>query len=167
MNTPAHIACGACLALALATVSRGTQQERPRVALLAAGSVVLGILSHLLLDLLPHYAWIVHLDWFKPAPFHWLLREAVFGVAVAVPALLLSGRAWPYAALGIFGAVYPDVEKVLSLDFHWPQALVFFGWHSNFVSNRTAGLPPPLLIAFECLLIGVCLLAMWRIKKLW
>ncbi len=126
---------------------------------------MIGVVSHLLLDLMPHYAWIVFLDWFKPLPFHWLIREAVFGVAVAVPALILAGRAWPIVALGMLGALYPDVEKVLAVDFRVPEAYILFPWHSAYLSSRTGSLPEPILIGAECLMTGAFLIAMWRMSQ--
>ena len=152
MNTPTHIACGACFAQVLTLTLHGRRPTTVQCGLLALGSVVLGIVSHLLLDLLPHYAWVVYLDWFKPLPFHWLIREGVFGLAVAIPAFIFAGRSWPYVALGMIGGIHPDVEKVLSVDFHVPDSLILFGWHSTSLSN-------------ECLLIVGFLLAMWRMKK--
>lgn len=132
---------------------------------MAAGAFALGLLSHLLLDLLPHYAWIVHLDWFKPLPFFWLIQEAAFGLMVAVPAFLFAGRAWPYAAFGMLGGIYPDVEKVLFFGLHLPDRYILFGWHSEYLSSRTDGLPHPLLIGLECVLIGTFLFAMWRMGR--
>jgi hypothetical protein len=165
MNTPTHIAGGACLAMALVCVCSPVAQSRTRVAAVAAGALGVGVVVHLLLDLIPHFAWVVYLEGFKPLPFHWLLREAALGLAVALPALALSGRAWPYVALGMAGGLYPDVEKVLSVDFHVPDRFILFGWHSLGVSNRTAGLPKAVLIAGECLLLAGFLFAMWRMKN--
>lgn len=166
MNTPTHIICGACLAQALAQIFSCRKMDSPRIAAIMAGAFGLGVISHLLLDMLPHYAWVVYLDWFKPLPFHWLIREAMFGLAVAIPAFILSGRLWPYAAIGMLGAIYPDVEKVLSVDFHVPDQFILFGWHSNYLSNRTLGLPIPVLIGLELVLITGFLYAMWRMKKI-
>jgi len=133
--------------------------------MLAVGCVSVGVLSHLLLDLLPHCAWIVYLDWFRSLPYHWLLREGVFGLAVAVPALLFAGKARPFVLLGIAGGVYPDIEKVLALDLHVPDAFILFEWHSKYLSSRTAGLPKPVLIIAECMLILGFLAAMWRMGQ--
>ena len=165
MNTPTHITCGACLAQALTLTLHGRRPTAVQCGLLAFGSFVVGIVSHLLLDLLPHYAWVVYLDWFKPLPFHWLIREGVFSLAVAIPAFLLSGKSWPYVALGLLGGIYPDVEKVLSVDFHMPQQFILFDWHSAYLSNRTAGIPKAVLIGMECLMVAGFLLAMWRMKR--
>jgi hypothetical protein len=165
MNTPTHLACGACLAYALACTASKSPQTPGRIGLVAFGVVSVGVVSHLLLDLLPHYAWVVYLGWFKPLPFHWLIREGVFGLAVVITALILSGKSWPYVALGMFGGIYPDVEKVLAVDFHMPERFILFDWHSTYLSNRTGGFPKGALIGFECLLIAVFLLTMWRMKR--
>lgn len=165
MNTPTHMVCGAFLAQALAVTFIKDKPAKIRIVVIAMSALCAGIFSHLLMDLLPHYAWIVYLDWFKPLPFHWLIREAVFGLAVAIPAFLLGGRFWPYVAIGMFGGVYPDMEKILSVDFHVPDKYILFGWHSSHLSNRTAGLPKAVLIGTECLLVLGFLLAMWRTKS--
>lgn len=165
MNTPTHILCGACLAQTLAQACLIGKPSRMRMVAVAVGALGVGVVSHLLLDLLPHYAWVVYLDWFKPLPFNWLMREATLGLAVAIPAFILAGRSWPYVALGMFGGIYPDVEKVLSVDFHVPDRFILFKWHSTYLSNRTAGLPKAVLIGIECLLIAGFLLAMWRMKR--
>ena len=164
MNIPAHLVCGAVLAQALSRATAGSGRRR-RIAAVAAGALLLGIASHLLLDLLPHYAWIVYLHWFEPWPFSWLIREAVFGLAVAVPAFMLAGRTWPYVALGMLGGVYPDVEKAVFFTFQAPAPFALFPWHSLYLSNRTAGLPHAVLIGFECLFIAACLFTMWKLNK--
>jgi hypothetical protein len=165
MNMPTHIAAGACLALALTRSVRRHPESPVGVGLFAVGAVALGLAAHFLLDLLPHYAWVVYLDWFKPLPFHWLAREAALGLAVAIPAFLLAGRSWLYVGCGMFGAIYPDVEKVLAVDLHVPSGVILFGWHSSELSTRTAGLPKAFLIGIESLLIVGFLFAMWRMKK--
>lgn len=146
----------------MAVALGGRRLTRVRTGLVVAGALLAGILSHLLLDLLPHYAWVVHLDWFKPLPFHWLLREAALGLLIAAAALAIGRRSWPYVALGMLGGIYPDVEKVLSVDFDVPGWLILFEWHSASLSSRTAGLPKPILIALEFVLIATFLLFMWR-----
>lgn len=165
MNTPTHIVCGAFLAQALLHTGSFDQAGRARPIASATGAVALGMLSHLFLDFLPHYAWIVYLDWFKPPPFHWLIREAVFGLAVAIQSLIIAGKAWPFIAFGMLGAAYPDLEKVLVFHFHLPDAFTLFGWHSAYLSSRTGGISIPLLIGFECLIIGAVMFAMVKLFR--
>lgn len=165
MNTPTHIVCGACLAQALALSLSRARHSKVHILAVAAGALCAGILSHLLVDLLPHYNWIVYLPWATGLPFHWLIREAVFSLAVAIPAFILARGLRPYVAIGMLGAIYPDVEKVLSFDFHVPDRFILFDWHSTRFSNRTAGLPNAILIGIECLLIAASLLAMWRMRR--
>lgn len=165
MNTPTHIACGACLAQVVAYATTGKRDMSARVAAISVTVLLLGVGSHLLLDLLPHYAWIVYLDWFKPLPYHWLIREAVFGLAVAMPALLMSRKAWSFVFLGMAGGMYPDVEKVLAVDLHLPRQLILFDWHTTYLSSRTGGFPRPFLVVMECCLIAGCLVAMWRVRR--
>lgn len=154
MNIPTHIVCGAFLAQTLVRICSFDRMGRARPFVLAAGAMALGMLSHILLDFLPHYAWIVYLDWFRPLPYHWLIREAVLGFAVAIPSLMVAGKAWPFVAAGMLGAGYPDLEKVLVFDLHLPDAYILFGWHSSHLSSRTGGFPIPILIGFECLILG-------------
>ena len=95
-------------------------------------------------------------------PYHWLVREAVFGLAAGVVALWLADGERPWVMLGMVAAMYPDVEKVLFFDHGVADAFILFDWHSKYLSNRTGGLPKPVLIAFECGLIAACLFTMWR-----
>ena len=165
MNAPAHIACGACLAFAIARAARGRRGSPGGTALVAGAVVAAGVVSHLVLDLLPHYAWIVYLDWFKPMPNHWLVREAVFGLAAGAGALWLADGERPWVMLGMVADMYPDVEKVLFFNRGVADAFILFDWHSKYLSNRTGGLPKPVLIAFECSLIAACLFTIWRVGR--
>jgi hypothetical protein len=136
-----------------------------RRCLVALGAVVVGVISHLLLDFLPHYAWIVYLDWFNSYPYRWLIREAACGAVVAIPILMISGRMRPYVLCGMFGGLYPDIEKVLSLTFQVPDSLILFDWHSTKLSARTWGLPISILITLECLMTLACLAIMWSLSR--
>jgi len=165
MNTPTHIACGACIAHIIAHASRDACVTRSKTAFIAIGVFAASVLSHLALDLLPHYAWIVYLDWFKTMPYHWLIREAVFGLAIALPALMIAGKARPFIVVGMVGGMYPDLEKVLCVDHGLTQPFILFDWHSRYLSNRTAGLPKPLLVIMECCIIAACLFTMWQLNR--
>ena len=165
MNTPTHLLCGACIAHALARRTDVNRSRPVRWVVVAMVSFVLGMMSHLLLDRLPHCAWIANLDWFKPLPMRFLLCEALFGVLVAVPALWFAGRHALTVLFGMAGGMYPDIEKVLAIKFGMPDRFVLFEWHSLHLSNRTWGLSTPALIALECLLISAFLYVMWRMRK--
>ena len=165
MNSPTHIACGACLAHLIASATRGKRISKGRTALVVGAVIAAGVLSHLALDLVPHYAWIVYLDWFKPMPYHWLVREALFGLAVGAVALWLADGERPWVMLGMVAGMYPDVEKVLFFNHGLADTFILFDWHSRYLSNRTGGLPKPVLIAMECVLIAACLFTMWRVGR--
>ena len=122
---------------------------RTRQLLTALIAVLGGVLSHLLLDIAPHYAWIVYLDWFKGVPYAWLLQEALFGGALAIIILAVCGKARSFVLLGIFGAIYPDIEKVLVFDFHAPDWMVLLDRHSRYLTNNTYGWPVWALIGLE------------------
>lgn len=121
-----------------------------------------GIASHVLLDLVPHYAWIVYLPGYEHVPFHWLIREGMVAAIVALPALFFARRFWPYALAGMVGSVYPDIEKVASVDFNLPETFILFRWHSTQLSCHDGGLPHWALITAELLLNVGLLLLIWR-----
>ncbi|MEM7393178.1 MAG: hypothetical protein AAF492_12605 [Verrucomicrobiota bacterium] len=165
MNTPTHIVFGACLAYGIASRFIPDDATRTRKVGLGALIVGAGVLSHLGLDLMPHYAWVVYLNGLENLPYDWLVREALFGLALAVPAFRLAREQWPYVALGMAGGMYPDIEKVAALDFHVPDAYILFDWHSTKLSNRTGGLPLSVLIVIEVILIALALGAMGFIRR--
>jgi hypothetical protein len=164
VNTTAHLAGAACAAYGWAVAAAQRKPTPLRAGVVAGGAAVIGLLSHFLLDLIPHYAWIANLDWFQTLPYRWLLCEGLFGLAVAVPALLIARGARGHVALGMLGGLYPDLEKVMSLDLHVPDRYVLFAWHSNHLSHRTGGCSKPILAAFECALVLALLWEMWRIR---
>lgn len=123
-----------------------------------------GIASHLLLDLLPHYAWIVYLPGYEHLPFHWLIREGIVAGIVALPALYFTRRMWPYAIAGMIGGLYPDIEKVAYGDLNLPRAFVAFPWHSTQLSSRDGGFPHGALACAEVLLLLLTLAAVWKLS---
>lgn len=157
MNIPTHIAAGVLVSQWIVGRHDPATFGPGRAILYGAACFAAAVLAHLLFDLLPHFAWIVHLSWFSGLPYHWLIREAVFGLAVLVPALVLSGRHWLYGVVGLIGGLYPDLEKVAALDFRLPETFVMLPHHSGQISSNDWGLPHGLLIAVELLLIGICL----------
>lgn len=147
MNTPTHLAAGVVIVQAvLATRLPG--------AVAVATCLVAGALSHLALDAVPHYNWIVYLDWFQGVPFHWLIRQAVFSVPILALAVWLGRGHWWLTGLALVGCIYPDLEKVLYVDFHIPQWLVLFRGHSLSLSGYTGGWPRPVLVGVELLIMA-------------
>ena len=130
----------------------------------------LAVGSHLLLDSLPHYNWIVDLHWFRGVPVSWLVREALFTVPILVVAWY-AGRDHPVVlGLGLIGSLYPDMEKVAYVDLHVPEEWIVFRTHSLKLSSLDGGVPHRLLIAWEASLVGVLLLAtlalcIWRRRR--
>lgn len=155
MNTLTHLAAGAVVAQAVLAV------RMPRAAALVTG-VVAGALSHLALDALPHYNWIVYLSWFHGVPFHWLIREAVCALPVAIIAMWLGRDRWVVAGLVLVGSMYPDFEKVAYVDFHIARPLVMFPSHSLQLSGHTCGWPRPALVGLEVgVLVALLAVAVW------
>lgn len=128
--------------------------------------MVAGALSHLALDAVPHYNWIVYLNWFQGIPFHWLIREALCALPVAVFGLWLGRDRIVMTGLALVGSMYPDFEKVAYVDFHIPRQLVIFRAHSLELSGHTAGLPRPALVTIEMtLLVGMLAAALWLARR--
>lgn len=152
VNTPTHLAAGAMLAQFLIN-NRKDQSIRGRIVC-GFACLMLGVASHLLLDLFPHYAWIVYLPGFEDLPFHWLIHEGVLGLLVSLPLLYFTRARWGSVTLGMVGAVYPDVEKVACVDLGMPSWMALFRWHSLTLSDRDGGLPLYVLIVAELALIA-------------
>ena len=164
MNTPTHVAAGLLVATLVARqVQRhsGTQHKWRVMAVSGSACLLGGIVSHFILDAIPHYAWIVYLSWLPAVPYRWLINEGVFALAVAAPMLYVVRRHWPYAIIGLFGALYPDIEKVAHLTFKMPESLVLFHDHSTHLSKYHGTQPLGLLIVLESLLMGVMLALIW------
>lgn len=167
MNVPTHIACGALIGYAVAQVrSRcSNQARRDRPARLFAAIFVLGVASHLLLDLIPHYAWIVDRDWFISAASHWVIRATILSLLVGLPAIWITGRAWPCAVAGILGAMYPDIEKVAYFNFGATDPLILFDWHSKHLTSNPPGVPAWVLMGAEWILVVAILAAMAIMRR--
>lgn len=158
MNAPTHVLSGIALGVLAA---RFVPQTIPARTLLAAAAVCVGAaLLHVGMDLQPHYNWIVYLHAFESLPYHWLVREAVCTLVVFIPALYLARRAVVPALAGVFGSVYPDIEKVAAVDFGFRHAL--FPGHSLELSTHDYGLPRSVLIASDFLLIATFFSIVWK-----
>jgi hypothetical protein len=169
VNTPTHIAAAGLVSATafFADAKFGTGLPiKVRLWICAAGCVVLGASSHLLLDALPHYNWIVYLHWLSDLPYHWLVRDALFGLVIVIPILYWGRDRWFLIWLTLFAAMYPDFEKVAYIDFGLPRQLVIFRGHSLQLSGNDWGLPHPWLIALEVSLIFVCLTVSYCLSKM-
>jgi hypothetical protein len=160
MNTPTHIVSGIWLAQVI--LHRWPAVPASRRVALGFACFAGGVLLHLGLDLLPHFAWIVYLPGFENVPFHWLIKEGLLAAAAAIPCLLLARAHWPYALLGMLGAILPDAEKVAAVDFQVPQRWILFKRHSLQLSGNDGGLPHAVLVGFEIALIGALLFWTYR-----
>ena len=160
MNTPTHIAAGALFAQLMINWLKLRSKPSPIWGCYCLGW---GIASHLLLDLVPHYAWVVYLPGIENFPFHWLIKEAALGLLVAVPLVYITRERWGCIVLGMIGAIYPDIEKVLYLDFGIPDTLVLFGWHSTSLSSLSGTFSTDALIVIELALVVGLLIATSRL----
>ncbi len=160
MNTPTHVISGIWLAQFL---SNHVPASFPiRKLLLAVTCLVAGAFLHLVLDVMPHYNWIVYLHGYENLPHHWLFCEAIVALIVFIPAIYFTRRIWPIALIGAFGALYPDIEKVASCDFNMPERFVIFRHHSLHLSSNDYGIRHDALITGELALIGIFFFAAWR-----
>lgn len=151
MNTPTHIVSGIWLAQII--LHRWPAESSSRRIALGLACIAGGAVLHLAFDLLPHFAWIVYLPGFENLPFHWLIREGLATLIVAVPCLFFARANWPYVVLGMLGAIYPDVEKVAAVDFCIPDRFIMFRGHSLQLSSHDGGISHGLLILGELGLI--------------
>ncbi|TFG50773.1 MAG: hypothetical protein E4H40_00585 [Candidatus Brocadiia bacterium] len=167
MNTLTHIVSGIWFAQVILHRWRAVSVSTFRRVALGFVCFAGGIALHLLLDGLPHFAWIVYLPGFERLPYHWLIKEGLLAVAVAVPCLIFARKNWPYAILGMFGSIYPDVEKVVAVDFHISARYIIFKGHSLQLSVYDGGLSHGLLIVGELGLIAVIIMwtYLWRDPK--
>lgn len=158
VNTPTHVIAGAFVAQ---TVMVYRDRHPGRLTGIGCGVTCwwLAAFSHLALDAVPHYNWIVYLNWFHELPFHWLIRDALFALPMIGIGWYAGRDYWLILALGLFGGMYPDFEKVAYVDFHMPEQLILFRSHSLQLSGHTGDLPHGYLIAIELVLLTVCVAA--------
>ncbi|MDA0322523.1 MAG: hypothetical protein O2923_07390 [Verrucomicrobia bacterium] len=151
MNAPTHLACAACIASFMAFHAAPKKHSR---AWLLAGAIAAGMLSHILLDLTPHYAWIVYLDWLGSRPHSGVLRELLLGGAVGSAAIWIAARTdLRVVVAGMLGSAYLDIEKVAALGLGLSPTFVIFDWHSLQVSSQPASLSKGVLVAIECVIL--------------
>ena len=163
MNTPTHVISGIWFAQEWFAWQRPDTRNQKLIA--ASACIFVTPVLHLLLDEIPHYNWIVYLHGFERFHHHWLIREFVATIPVAIVGLCFARRIWPWCLLAAFGAMYPDIEKVAAFDFGMPKDLVLFRQHSIHLSTKDYGWPHWLLIAIESCLIFLFVWRTWRVSK--
>jgi len=168
MNTLTHVAAGGlvCQAVLFVDAKFGSRlPTRWRPWLWAVAGLILGAASHLWLDALPHYNWVVYMKWLNGLPYHWLIRNALFGLVVLVPLLYWGRDRWWLVGVTVVAAMYPDVEKVAYIDLGLPQQLVIFHRHSTVLSGNHGGLPHAWLIALEMSLLAGMMITAYLVSK--
>jgi len=169
MNSPTHVIAGALIAQGV-MIYRDRHAGPVSAVLCGVTTIVAGMVSHLALDALPHYDWIVYLNWFPGLSGDPFLCEALCTVPMSAVGWY-AGREHPVIlGLGMFSAMYPDFEKVAYLVFYMPQQLVIFRAHSLRLSIPHYYWPRPALIALELAIAGgsaaaTLWLAAWRRRR--
>ena len=121
----------------------------------------LGSVSHLALDLSPHFGFLAHIAVWTSLPYGWIVRPIVGGLVALAFVLLHAGQNRLVASFACAGAIYPDVEKLAHTSgfFPWP----LFRAHAEVADTYTAGLPIRALAATEILLCVLFVVAYLRL----
>jgi len=138
MDLPLHIVTGAVIGNALLyheVTRRKIDFTRTERVKLATAAFLIGVVSHLFWDWMPHYDWLFSVELFKPLPLHWLIPQILTTLPVILVNLYLNRDAWPLAAIAMFGGMYPDVEKLCYFDFNLPRFLIMFRQHSCYLTQ--------------------------------
>ncbi len=167
MDLPIHLATGALVGSAILYVEHTTphtQDSAQHWAKVGVACFLLGVLSHLLLDAMPHYDWLFYITIFKPFPFWWHIPQAIGAAPVVLFAWYILRDHPVIAMISLLGGIYPDLEKLAYFDFYLPRELVIFKQHSCYLSQWTPWTleHKTALIVFEVLLLPTLLmLAYW------
>lgn len=163
MDLPIHLATGALVGnviLYIEQTALQTQKFSQQPIKVGTACFLMGVLSHLFWDAVPHYDWLFYIEIFKPLPFWWHIPQVI----VALPVVLFMWyvmRDQPIIAIiAMLGGIFPDLEKLAYFDFHLPREFVIFRYHSCYLSqwrpwereHKT------FLIVFEVLLLPALLL---------
>jgi len=164
VNTPTHIAAGVWIAQ-MVMLRWSTTSVWRRIG---AGAVCFagGLITHLALDALPHFAWVIYLPVLESLPFHWLIREGLLATVVAIPLFYVTRAIWPYAVLAMCGALYPDAEKVAAADLNVSPHWIIFKQHSIQLSSNDGGLPHCILIATEIAITAAFIIATMLLARI-
>ena len=168
MNTVTHVLAAGVLAETVSMYGPEceTQTSRRRAVLAA---VIGGAVSHLMLDAVPHFNWISHLNLWNWLPYHWVLRSAIWGVFAAMPMVAFASRKYVTCS-AIAGALFPDVEKVAHTEFRfWPSEMLVFKSHGMRTTSYDGGMPYPLLVLIDVIcglgLVGAVVVLRRRNRK--
>ena len=175
MDIPLHIAAAAWTC----SVTLAVAHKLPKCVLSSGGRVALGVVcfclgvsSHVLLDLIPHYDFVYKFFRFPglPHPFGliWTLcKVGVVTLPVILPFLALNRDHLVIALAAIAGGVYPDFEKTLYLHGRLPDGLVISLRHSGAYSAVGWEYTHKFLItALEIGLFGLFLLGIyWAARR--
>ena len=138
MDLPVHVAAGALAGNILLYIHA---KSRPRLDLdaemvkIGVAGLLYGVISHLLLDALPYYDWLFYIHIFKPLPYYWMFPPVLTTLPVLAAAFQLNRDARLVTSLSLVGGVYPDIEKLMYIDWHLPKSLVLFPFHSCSLSG--------------------------------
>ncbi len=109
-------------------------------AALGAAALVLGALSHLALDALPHFNIVPHLSsWMGYLPRHWITRTVIVGAIAGLFVLVNTRERWGTAALAVVGAASPDIEKIAHTDAGMDPRYLVFRDHGTRASSFDGG----------------------------
>lgn len=169
MDLPIHLATGALVGSTVLyieqTMSHNPNSPRQMVKT-GVACFLLGVISHLLLDAVPHYDWLFYITIFKPLPFWWLIPQAIAAAPVVVVTWYILRDHRVIAMISLLGGIYPDLEKLAYFDFHLPRELVIFEQHSCYLSQWTPWTleHKTALIVFEVLLLPMLLMLTYWIS---
>ena len=140
MDLPLHVATGAFVGNALLYADqrfRKSPPSRKEQIKLGIAGFLLGVLSHLFWDTVPHYDWLFYVHIFKPLPFFWLIPQILTTIPVLIFVYHLHREHWLLMMVSVFGGVYPDIEKLAYFDLHIPRTLTLFRRHSCYLTQWT------------------------------
>ncbi|MDY0092014.1 MAG: hypothetical protein RBT80_04895 [Candidatus Vecturithrix sp.] len=138
MDIPVHIAAAAVTcqtALYLDAQVPSSSRVTKRTYLFSAGCFAMGTLSHLGLDLIPHYDVLYKIgNAFKPEFLPGILWTGLKVGILAFPIILwflfLTTDHSKFAFAALIGGLYPDFEKGAYLATLLPRSFVLFPFHS-------------------------------------
>jgi hypothetical protein len=163
VNTPTHVASGIWLVQEI--IARCPPRSARQTLLVIVAIIVLGPVVHLCLDELPHYNSILFVNVFTGYEHSWLIREVVSAIPVIAAGLYFARRNPGVALLGMFSAMYPDIEKLAALEWGLPESLAIFREHSLALSHNDYGMAHAPLIAGELILLAMFLSQSWLISR--